>query len=421
MFSARIHSSIHFILSALIAFLLPFKQIGPLQIVAAGIGLLFLNWLLEGRFISKFSAIRYPFIFFTYIGFYMYHLVGMLWTNNMTAGWFDLEVKLSLFVIPLIYATRPFEAKELNRILGFFVLGCSLAALVVLIRAGYFALVFGQNKFYYTQLSWFVHPSYFAMYLNLSLIILILAFTRTGDKPGRIWLLLLPLHLLVIILLASKIGLISLVLLIICLVLWIIIRKKKILIGAGLVVLLFCGGGAIVHFSPSISGRLYNAFHAVTTTKTDKRNAESTAVRMLIWKSASELIAEHPLAGSGTGDSKDMLMQKYKAEGVEGAYEHNLNAHNAYLQEGVALGLGGLLLLIGIQVLPFLSGWKDNNVLLCCFILLTVVNFLPESMLETQAGCMYYGFFNSLLLFSSRPGLLLSRPLKTLILKNESV
>ncbi|HXC03650.1 MAG TPA: O-antigen ligase family protein, partial [Bacteroidia bacterium] len=345
----------------------------------------------------------YPWLFAIFIGFYMYHVTGLLWTSNMEAGAFDLEVKFSLFAFPWIYATRPFKAGKLDRILLWFVMGCSTAALAVLLRAGIYALFFGENKFFYTQLSCFMHPSYFSMYLNLSLLFMLLSLSAQ-DSQRRPWIyLLIGLHLVVIVLLSSKLGQISLVILLLTWLIWMIISRKKFLLGGGLLVLMLAGIVCLFQFFPTLTARLTNAFHAVSADQTDKSNAESTAVRMLVWGAAKELIAEHPLAGAGTGDSKDVLMDKYKAEGIAGAYAHNLNAHNAYLQIWVALGLIGFLFLLSIQVFPFAVGWKDKNVFLCGFILLSVLNFLPESMLEAQAGCMYYGFFNSLLLFSAKP------------------
>jgi O-antigen ligase len=407
MFSATIHSRIHFILSCLIAFLLPFKTVVPLVILV-----LSLNWLLEGDFRAKFTGLQHRFVFFCFIGFYFYHVIGMTWTTNIPAGWFDLQVKLSLLAFPLIYGTRPVQAQDLNRILICFVLGCSTAALAVLIRAGIYYVGFGENRFYYTGLSWFMHPSYFAMYLNASLLFILLSFV-SGARPKGLWWLLIPLHLVTIALLSSKLGLISVVVLLFSGVCWIIIRQKKLLLGGGLIALLALSIWSVFHFSPTVSTRIRTAFRAVSSDGADKGNAESTAVRMLIWKAATELIQEHPWAGSGTGDSKETLMEKYKSEGIAGAYAHNLNAHNAYLQVWVALGIGGFLLLLAIQVFPFLEGIRSGNVFLCGFILLIILNFLPESMLETQAGSTYYGFFNSLLLFSPKPSCKLEGPRKS--------
>jgi len=404
MFSRTVHSRIQFLLACLIAFLLPFKQLGPLQIVALSIAMLLLNWLLEGDFKNKFSAISHPGMLVLYLAFYGWHVLGLGWTTNLPAGYFDLEVKLSLFVCPWIFSTRPFRGEQVDRVLGAFVLGCGVASLVLLVRAVYFWFFLHENKFFYEAFSSLMHPSYFSMYLNMAIISLLLAFSKKGNTLSKGWLFLFPLFVIVVVLLSSKMGLIGLLLIIMVWLCWLVVSKRRYLLGGGVLFLLAAGIWSIFQFSPAVSVRIKSAVSAVSSGSSDKTNAESTAVRMLIWGSAREVIAEHPLVGAGTGDSKEVLMEKYKEEGITGAYKKNLNAHNAYLQIWVALGGVGLLLLLALLVLPVRIGWMDKKPAVICFTLLLALNFIPESMLETEAGVMYYGFFGCLLLFSA-PGL----------------
>ncbi|MFZ9029075.1 MAG: hypothetical protein ACO2Z9_08670, partial [Crocinitomicaceae bacterium] len=41
---------------------------------------------------------------FWFIAFYLYHLIGMSYSENMAFGWNDLGIKLSFLVVPLIIA-----------------------------------------------------------------------------------------------------------------------------------------------------------------------------------------------------------------------------------------------------------------------------------------------------------------------------
>lgn len=402
-----LNTRIHFFLSCCIAFLLPFKQ-G----VSTCIALLLLNWLVEGDFRNKFAALKHRNLFVLFIAYYALHLLGLCWTQNLSAGWFDLEVKLSLLVFPFIYATRPFGKEQMDKVLLFFILGCALAGLIILGRASWIYLVRHENKFFYEEFSWFMHPSYFSMYLNLALLYTLISFSGNESRPHLGWLTLVPLFLLVIVLLSSKLGLLSLLLIIVCWLCWIVIRHRWYKLGVLSLILLTAGVGGIIKFSPEISARVTNALHAVASKPADKTDAESTAVRMFIWGAAVDVIRENPLIGAGTGDAKDVLMKTYKAEGISGAYKNNLNAHNAYLQVFVALGLLGFGLLVCMQVFPGIVAFREKKIILLSFLLLAVLNFLPESMLETQAGVMYYGFFNSLLLFSEANRFQLSGPEK---------
>ncbi len=405
MLTKTVHSRIHFLLSGLIAFLLPFKQGVSVCII-----FLLLNWLVEGDFRNKFKGIKHRNFLILFVAFYLLHLVGMCWTENQASGWFDLEVKLSLLIFPFVFSTRPFRKEQMDKILVCFLLGCTSVCLIILGRASWIYLARHENKFFYEEFSWFMHPSYFSMYLNLVLLYVLIAFSKKEDRPHLAWLLLIPLFLLVIVLLSSKLGLISLVLLIVSWLCWTVIKHRWYKIGLFSVIILIAGVLGVMKFSPEISTRVKNAVHAVSSKPADKTDPESTAVRIFIWGAARDVIKEHPLIGAGTGDAKDVLIEKYKEEGIAGAIKNNLNAHNEYLQVFVALGLIGFLSLLCMQFFPAVVAVKEKKIMLLSFLLLSVLNFLPESMLETQAGVMYYGFFNSLLLFSEENTFGLSLP-----------
>jgi O-antigen ligase len=402
-----VHSRIQFILSCLLAFLLPFKQV-----VAICIALLLLNYLLEGRFREKMKTMRHTTLFVFFIAFYLLHVLGMCWTRNQASGWFDLEVKLSLLIFPIVFASRPLESEKVDRIFSWFLSGCGAACLLILGRALYYFIFLHENKFFYEEFSYFMHPSYFSMYLNFAMIYIFIALFRAKKTVPKLVLGLLPLFALVIVLLSSKLGMISLVLVLAGALCGIVIRSKKYVLGFLSLGALAASVFAVVRFSPEIRGRVDNAIHALSEKKEDKTNAESTAVRMLIWGVARETISEHPLVGAGTGDAKDVLMERYKSEGILGAYAHQLNAHNEYLQVLVALGLFGFILFLGMLLLPAGIGFREHKAILPAFVGLIALNFFPESMLETQAGVMFYGFFNSLLVFSAAGNYGFANPFK---------
>ncbi len=410
MFSPHLHSRIHFILSCCIAFLLPFKQLGPVQVVVFCIAALMLNWLLEGNFRNKFKGMRHRLIFCTYLGFYLLHVIGLAWSVDIDAGLFDLQVKFSFLIFPWIFSTRPMKTAAVDKIFTAFLMGCALACVILLIRASYYYLVQGENKFYYEQFSWFMHPSYFSMYLNLGLIYLIFACIQKTAKPRALWIMLIPLFIPVVVLLSSKLGQISLVLILLGWLGWVVVGKRRYALGFVLLILFGVSIGALLKFSPAIYGRLNGAVHALTTGSDDKTKVESTAVRMLVWGSAREVISEHPLFGAGTGDSKRALMSKYKQDGVTGAYSLNLNAHNAYLQILVSLGLLGFLIFMCMMILPLIAAFREHKTILVCFTFLLSLNLAPESMLETQAGVMFIGFFGCLFVFSDQSNFRLVLP-----------
>ncbi|HSG68232.1 MAG TPA: hypothetical protein VK994_05955, partial [Bacteroidales bacterium] len=86
------------------AFLLPiYRKVIPYLIAA-----LLITWLFDGDFALKARRIagsrnrQYTLLF---ASLYLIYLVGLLYTRNFTYGLFDIEVKMSLFIFPVVFAT----------------------------------------------------------------------------------------------------------------------------------------------------------------------------------------------------------------------------------------------------------------------------------------------------------------------------
>ncbi len=393
----QFHIQAHYYLAIIIALCLPFARFTPIFI-----SLLLLNWLVEGDFKNKFQTLLQNKFSFLFLAFFVLHLGGIAYTSNMDSGLFDLQVKLSLFIFPIVLASRPFNNFQVRNIFLFFVAGGILSSLFLLSRAAYLWFSLSENHFFYQAFSVLLHPSYLSMYLDLSIAWLLLGILRS-EKGRRITSVISGLIILyftfIIILLSSKMGLLTLILIFVGFTVYFIISRRKLLVGAIVLALISTSVFSLVRFVPEIGDRVQNAVHALSNPPKDNSEIESTAVRLLIWQAAREVVSEHPVLGVGTGDSKDELMKEYKRQEMNGAYEHNLNAHNEFYQVAVSLGMIGLLVLVLSLFAPLFAAFRRQNVIYAAFLLIIIFNFMPESMLEVQAGVMFYAFFNSLLCF----------------------
>ena len=222
-----------------------------------------------------------------------------------------------------------------------------------------------------------------------------------GRYSFKLSILLILFFSLMVVLLSSKLGMITLAL--IYMSSFIYYSRKKYIIGIIGIVFTALAGIAIFKFVPAVAERIQNSIHSLTAPTMDNADAESTTVRMLIWKAANQVICEHPIFGAGTGDAKDVLMKEYEKRGMTGAYEHQLNAHNEFYQTFVSIGLIGFTALCLQLFLPLYFSIKNKTLIYTVFILIVVLNFLPESMLESEGGVIFYAFFNCLLCFSLLP------------------
>lgn len=416
MISLKLNNQINFYLTSLLAFFIPIHyKIPPVIIV-----LLVLNWLINPSNIKKtINHIKSNYALLSLVLFFLLYAVGMFFSNNIHFGLKVLETNLSLILLPLIYLAYTSKTKEkIETYLKFFVTGSIVYTILCFGYATYafFKPVYtdlygvmydlGFNYFFYSYVSLFFHPSYTAMFSLFALFII-----STGLIQKKIlfnWKILISIILLVVfvLLLSSKSGWLGLILLSLY-VFWNLISKKQILkvlyILIPLVSLFILLN---ILYTPSFSKRIPkvdNIKNALNEKNKDNKEVttggDGNAARVLIWKASLELFSDNIL-GLGTGDAKELLLEKYQQKGMSTEYKYQLNCHNQYLSTGLSIGILGLILLLGMLFYSLFQSIKYNQIVLGGFIILVSFNFLFESMLETQKGIVFFSFFYVLLCLS---------------------
>jgi|AntAceMinimDraft_17_1070374.scaffolds.fasta_scaffold00218_8 O-antigen ligase len=412
-----IYQKINYILILSLSFFIPvYKKIVPLIIA-----LLLLNWLIQGDFKTKISRfVKNRFFAILFISLYLIYLIGLCYTKNLygtancKGGLFDIQVKLSLLVLPLILFTindNFLKKEKINTILLLYILGCIVGSLICLGNATYnFCKTNSYDYFYYTYMSILHHPSYFAMFLDFAICIILFWIIEKYNYLSIIKKIILGLivtyFIVFIMLLSSKAGIISLIAIFIIEILYLIIQKKEYFTAALSFLYIFLLLFIAINTLPRSAIRLISAKNAIEHKEDIKKNsAESTADRIMIWKSSIEIIKDNFLFGVGTGSVKDILLKKYKEKQLSAPFNKRLNAHNQYLQTFIAVGITGFLILILNLIIPAIYAFKRKNILYLFFIGIISINFLVESMLEVQDGVIFYAFFNSFLLLFTKKGL----------------
>ena len=121
---STIHKNLSLWMMLLLAFFLPLSKAAvPLIIV-----LMVLNWIVEGRFTDKITRLKSNKLYVgLFVSFYLIHQIGMLYSSNTDFGFFDLEIKMSVFVFPILFGSSiPVSKTQIKRILNTFILGSSL-------------------------------------------------------------------------------------------------------------------------------------------------------------------------------------------------------------------------------------------------------------------------------------------------------
>lgn len=326
-----------------------------------------------------------------FISFYLMSIIGMSYTINISEGLFDLEVKLSMLLVPLIFLTsNVVNNSSVFGLIKTFITGVvvSLGIQFVLATISYYYTL-NTDVFFYTLFSYFHHPSYFAMYVNFAIASILIIIFHFKNRPQLRHFALLGFLIIGIYQLGSRSGMLTLfVLLIFALVynLFPRLKWKRTLYAFFAMVLVV---GAVIY--PIV--KYTNSIRTVNVTSTKS----SSGVRLEMWNSSIPLIKDNLIFGVGTGDVNRELQHKFAEDRIFRAVRDNLNAHNQFIQTQVGLGLLGLLALLGSLIYPFFISIRKGKFLYPLFVVILLINFLSESVLNTQAGVIYFAVLNSVL------------------------
>ena len=326
---------------------------------------------------------------------YVMHLIGLLWSTNMDYALFDLQIKLPLLLLPVVFALLPDHARADGPTLwAAFIMGNAIAVVVCTVMVpvrllGDPGLVPAQEVFG-ERFSFMVHPSYFALYLCMALAALFLQplpFRNSWRAP------IAALLCVGLVCCGSKAGWVALPLVfgVVLVARWrdrAVRATLSLLIGGSII-----GCLALVALSANMRQRIVEAIASVRSRDRVAGADTSSEVRKLAWHSAVGTASAHMPLGTGTGDVKDELIAAHERNGYVHLVEKRINAHQQFLQAWAALGVAGLLLTIAVVLVPLIAAWRQGNVLAALFFLLNGLNWMVESMLEVQAGTLFFAFF----------------------------
>ncbi|PMR75005.1 O-antigen ligase family protein [Billgrantia endophytica] len=156
-----------------------------------------------------------------------------------------------------------------------------------------------------------------------------------------------------------------------------------------------------------VAPRVHSAINGLQQYMAGDDEMTSVSARLEMWKGASQLIAERPVTGWGTGGYRDAMRER-GAEGVQDASLGRFwHAHNDVLDAWVKRGLPGLLTLLALYVTPLWlfaggigSGSGERRALAIAGTLLSVafIDFgLTYSFLAYPMGGMVYALLLTIL------------------------
>jgi len=345
--------------------------------------------------------------YFLFNTFTLVIIIGLLIDlfNQNTLDFNQISKRLSFVFIPIIFSVSSEQIKNLAlKIYVFFLtLLSSLLLIAGLVRSviNKNQIIYGNwdsettERFYqnemiinwgelsYKRLFFFfdMHPSYYALFSIIAIIILL--FTQTIKMKKLLKWGFILIHVIMIIFLSSKTGIISLFIVLLA-YLFIGQSNKNRLIGVSAILLL----ALIIAKTPSTEIRLKNAYRSFSSEQNPLK-INSTSERLLLWNSIADLNLKELFIGAGNSGGRDRIM---KSTGID------KNMHNQFLQSLLNAGLIGFSL---TTVFVFLPLFFKRNVFTVSLVLIVFLNLLFENMLDRIWGITAISFFYAFIIFGS--------------------
>lgn len=369
------------------------------------------TWIISIKSIKQFRKLFKNKPLYLLIAFYLIHAISLLYSNHIKEGWFDLQVKLSLLIFPIIIGTNSLLfVKRSNSFLFSFIIG-NVAAIIICLFFGIFLTESSKNNIFYANISLFHNPTYFAMYIVFCIAILLTKVFINSEVKKRYFILIIIL-IIFLFLLSSKAGFLSFSLSIVLISFYYFFSTKKTINALLFLLFIFIFGFLVLNSNYRVKIFTYNFVNDLKEIKINPKSNEvnintysnfkikleklakkNNDIRVALWFSALQTINDNLLFGVGVGDQKEELLNNSVLRNNKNAKSHNYNSHNQFLDTFVVVGIIGGLLLLYVFTLLFIHGIKNKDILVILFTIITASHFFTESMLCTIAGIVFFTFF----------------------------
>ena len=408
---------------------------------------LFLNWIFTTKFKKVIQSISSNSFFLAFIIFYILYALSFFWSENQSFAIADLVLKIPILILPLIMLSHePLSIKEINKLLLAFSL-----SVIVLNCYCFFDALFNYlnsrniNEFFYGSLTVNMHTAYQATFTSFSIFILVYIYLNKEYSHNWIFSFLIALQFLFLFLLSSRMQMLCLSVVTPIFLIFHYYLKQKIYLGFSYTILAFVVSYFLVSTPSVLNNRYKQTVSHISSIGNDSQNSDP---RKFIWKKAIDVIKYNWLFGVGVGDAKDVLVYSYSKEFSKPITDHAVdstvnilkannkylntqvkkltsdhtklkkeseniliqqinkyrffakkkyNFHNQYLQTFATVGCFGLIILIYLLSHLFIVSIIKKDFIVSAFLFLIAMSFLTESMLERQAGVIFFTFFYLLL------------------------
>jgi O-antigen ligase len=332
-------------------------------------------------------------------GLFLLNAISLFYSSNFQFGIKTVETQISLILLPvLIYFDRDFYYTEQNKIKTLFIYAAfaSIIALIgIFIYNGKLTEILNYNRQYdiysvlrYHKLSAGQHPSYISLGYLFAIILIWQGLKAISHKAYfAVKVVLIVILLSFIFFLNARAIFIAAFLVVIYFAIKYMTEHRLIY---KIIIIAFLGFGFLFLVKNT-------RFKKVFLNLSNATNIEQVDLRFSLWRNAAIACKDKPIFGYGIGDSKEAIAKVHKQRNITEAVDYNLNAHNQFLETLIQTGLVGFILLCSLFVVALYQSIKKKQELLFLFLIITIVCFIFESMLQRLTGVVFLAFWYSFL------------------------
>ena len=328
----------------------------------------------------------------------------MIYSSNLQYGFDDLQTKLSFLIIPLVFTGMNISNKRFNKFKTTFIISSVVSlAILFFISAKKYYFSSDISEFVYANLAHSGHSTYLSIYFNLAMLFILEKYFERRKSFSLAISAALFLFLYVgILLLSARTATFMAIISVACYPILFfgknIIKEMNWLRHALLLIVMTAFLFSYLHYNNRFDQVEQEIVLRGNSTDVDTAYQEapnSTNIRLNIWKNSIELIRRNLLFGVGTGDLKEELISIYRESNYQYGIQKRISPHNQFLHTGVILGICGILFLSIYLLLPMFLAIKKKHWMYVFFLLIVIVNCITESILEREAGILFFVAFNT--------------------------
>ncbi len=354
--------------------------------------LLIAHWLIDPNILSKVKGFKHNWLkILPFFLFFFLHIFFVSRAISMEEALQTIEVKLTFLVLPLLFSTEQyFTDSNQKRLMGLFCISCLLSALYCFVAYRLYTFpLYGWdellNRMYFS--AYIMHPGYYSNFFVIAIIFLSLQLmnNQLSAQWKIIYLMAIVFFLFILFVLVSKTAMILLVLFC-AYVIWHFLSVLK---STYIRYLYFIGMAAMIIFIflkvPSISIRLAETKADISSIGKEVKISNSTGSRMVAWHVEWNLIKQRWLAGYGTGNANEILLQKLIKDEYADLARNKMHTHNQVLHTWLDLGITGVLSLLFLFVTCFYYLYKNKGLIGIWTTALLLLYCLTDDALEIQS------------------------------------